>query len=148
MARLGRPSKYTPKLAALICRRLADGESLTHICRDDDMPHRGTVVRWMQGNEPFRANYAQARDIGLDVMADQLLERAGSDAGEYIDEFGNCRVDSGRVNRDRLYCDALKWYLSKLAPKRYGDKLDVKTEHSGAISIRWQRDDEDKEAQA
>jgi hypothetical protein len=29
------------------------------------------------------------------------------------------------VDRSRLTVDSLKWYLCKLAPKKYGDKLDA-----------------------
>ena len=152
MAKRGRPSKYTPKLATRICYRLAMGESLRRICADDDMPSFQAVHRWISSpdNKAFRDQYALARDIGLEVMADKLLDIAeGADAPLYADASGSLRVDMGRVQRDKLHVDTLKWYLSKLAPKRYGDRLDVKAEHGGAISIRWQREDEDDtEAQA
>ena len=29
------------------------------------------------------------------------------------------------VDRSRLTVDSLKWYLCKLAPKKYGDKIDA-----------------------
>ena len=34
----GRPSVYSPELASDICKRLAIGESLVEICREDKMP--------------------------------------------------------------------------------------------------------------
>ncbi len=37
-AKKGRPSLYTEALAAKICRRLAEGETLRAICRDKAMP--------------------------------------------------------------------------------------------------------------
>ncbi len=43
----GRPSRYTPELAAKICRRLAKGETLRAICRDPAMPDKATVLRWL-----------------------------------------------------------------------------------------------------
>ncbi len=43
----GRPSLYTEALAAKICRRLAEGESLRAICRDKAMPDEATVPRWL-----------------------------------------------------------------------------------------------------
>ncbi len=39
----GRPSLYTEALAADICRRLAEGETLRAICRDKAMPDKATV---------------------------------------------------------------------------------------------------------
>ncbi len=42
----GRPTRYTPKVAADICTRLAEGESLRAICKDDAMPGLRTVMGW------------------------------------------------------------------------------------------------------
>ncbi len=42
----GRPSLYTEVLAAKICRRLAEGETLRAICRDKVMPAISTVMGW------------------------------------------------------------------------------------------------------
>lgn len=41
----GRPSKYTPQLAAEICDRMANGKGLREICSAPDMPNRSTVLR-------------------------------------------------------------------------------------------------------
>ena len=41
----GRPSLYTDKLAAKICRRLAEGETLRSVCRDEAMPDKATVAK-------------------------------------------------------------------------------------------------------
>ena len=43
----GRPSLYTEVLAAQICRRLAEGETLRAICRDPGMPAISTVMGWL-----------------------------------------------------------------------------------------------------
>ncbi len=43
----GRPSLYTEALAAKICRRLAEGESLRAICADKVMPAISTVMGWL-----------------------------------------------------------------------------------------------------
>lgn len=41
------PTKYTDKLVADLCRRLADGESLRRICEDPKMPTRATILNWV-----------------------------------------------------------------------------------------------------
>lgn len=75
------------------------------------MPPEATVRGWVVDDiDGFAAQYARARDIGLDVCADELFEIAD----------GN-----GDVARDRLRFDMRRWYLSKMAPKRYGDKTEV-----------------------
>lgn len=104
----GRPSLYTQEIADLIVHGVSEGRSLRSICTPEDMPSEATVRRWVIDDlEGFSAHYTRARDIGLDCRADALVEDAktAKDAG-----------------LGRLSFDADRWYLSKLAPKRYGDK--------------------------
>lgn len=111
----GRPSDFTPEIANLICERLAEGESLRAICKDEEMPSARTVHRWLESKEEwaeaFRQQYAHAREVQADTLADQVIEIADDTSGD--------------PTRDRLRVDARKWAASKLAPKRYGDKLAV-----------------------
>ena len=60
----GRPSRYTPELAAVICERFAEGETLRSVCRDKAMPDKATVLRWLGDKKKadFRDQYAHARD--------------------------------------------------------------------------------------
>ncbi len=112
----GRPSIYTQEIADTICKALAEGKSLRSICREEGMPTEATVRMWAADDrEGFYSQYTRARDIGLDCVAEEVFEIAdhGSDH-----------------QRDRLKFDARRWYLSKLAPKRYGDK--ITQEHTGA----------------
>jgi len=91
------------------------------------MPDRQTVANWLTQDAKFFGQYTRARDLGLDDMADDVLEIADEDPG--ITDMG--ATDSGKVASLRLRFDARRWYLSKLAPKKYGDKQQV--EHSGSI---------------
>lgn len=125
----GRPSVYTPEKAEEILSRLATGESLRSICRTPGMPDEAVVRGWvLDDREGFASLYARARDLGLDAMADELLEISD----EVVGSTESGASDSGAVNRNRLRVDARKWYLSKLAPKRYGDRVDVT--HGGQVS--------------
>lgn len=123
---MGRPSSYTSEIAATICERLAAGESLRSICRDDGMPHRATVHRWLIDDvEGFCDRYTRARDIGLDEMADGMLEISDTPVEgvrrEASDE-GYKEVREDMLGHRKLQVETRKWYLSKLAPKKYGDK--------------------------
>lgn len=121
---------YTPQVAAEICKRLAEGESLRSICRDPVMPARTTVHEWViNDRDGFAAQYTHAREVGLDEMAEELLEIAADGSNDWMhrNDPQNPGYDFNGENvaRSRLRVDTAKWYVSKLAPKRYGDKLEL-----------------------
>jgi hypothetical protein len=104
----GRPSLFTEELAEEFCERIADGRSLRSITTDDDMPDQRTIRRWLKDREGFRLQYAIARDLQADCIAEETKDIAdGTDDPQ----------------KARLQIDARKWYASKLAPKKYGDKV-------------------------
>lgn len=119
---VGRPSDFTDEIADLICDMIAEGSSLRTICLDDDMPNRSTVLRWLAGNNEFAAKYAHAREAQGDWMDEKILTVADA-----------CTVDTAAA--DRIKIDAYKWRASKLAPKRYGDKLGLTDGEGGPLQI-------------
>lgn len=125
MTTTGRPSVYTQQIADEICERLATGESLNSICKSDHMPAESTVRWWViEDRNGISARYTQARDIGLDVMADQCIQIADDGQNDsYTDDEGRKRTDFDVIARSKLRFDARRWYLSKLAPKRYGERI-------------------------
>jgi hypothetical protein len=128
---IGRPSDYSAEAAADICARLAAGEPLVRICREDDKPHLSTVYRWLAAHEDFREIYARAREDQADTLADEIVEIADDGRNDtYTDGEGVERVNQDVINRSRLRVDARKWVAAKLKPRKYGDK--VTTEHANA----------------
>lgn len=91
------------------------------------MPGQRTVFTWLNENEEFQQQYTRAKDSGLDVVADEAIEIADEDPGTLL----TGATDTGAVAHQRLRFDARRWYLSKLAPKRYGDKLEL----SGDLNV-------------
>ncbi len=131
----GRPSLFTEALAAKICRRLAEGETLRAICRDEAMPNKATVLRWLgEAKVDFRDQYAHAREMQADALFDEALEIADDASGDWaVDKDGKKTLDHEHVQRSRLRVDTRKWAAGKLAPKRYGDKLQHTGEGGGPI---------------
>jgi hypothetical protein len=78
------------------------------------MPDRVTVWRWQKENEAFRSQYARAREQQAETFADEIITIAD-------------RAEDANIAR--LQVDARKWAASKLAPKKYGDK--ITNEHTG-----------------
>lgn len=137
-----RQSEYTQEVADAICERLSDGESLRAICRDDAMPAQSTVFKWLADNDAFAEQYARTREAQAIHMADEILSIAdeectmirrskhgGSEKDADEEDMVEVVFDPTAVARNRLRVDARKWLAAKMAPKKYGDK--VQTELTG-----------------
>jgi hypothetical protein len=143
---MARPSDYTEDTAQAICMRIAEGESLRMVCRDEAMPDKSTVLRWLGRHEKFRAQYAHAKEIGIEAIAEELFEIADDGSNDWMeltdseDNVYGYKANGEHIQRSKLRIDTRKWYLSKIVPKKYGDK--VQTEHSGSISYSNMTEDE------
>lgn len=123
---MGRPSVFKPKLLEEICDRLADGQPLAVICRDEHMPSDRTVRNWMVDDEVSSA-IARAREVGFDKIAADCLDIADHTAGDtkWVGEEGSERAvaDSEWISRSKLRVETRLKLLAKWDPKRYGDKV-------------------------
>lgn len=101
------------------------------ICRDKDMPRRDTINKWLANDghpdiDYIRASYVSAKDLGLELGFDEIEEIARAALS----------TDSAvEVQARRLLIDAQKWRLSKLAPKKYGDKLAIGGDSENPVKI-------------
>ena len=127
MAKMGRPTKYTPKLGDEICSFIAGGTSATRACKSVGIPMQ-TMYEWLRKHDEFRDNYARAREDQADTLADQMC-----DIAEFDED----------VQRAKLKIDARKWVAARMKPKRWGDRQQL--EHTGAdgapLNIRVEYDD-------
>jgi hypothetical protein len=103
---------------AEVFRQLAEGKTLIEICAEKGMPSKATIYRMVEESPQLRDDYARARSKQADTFAEMIVaeSRTSTDA-----QLG------------RLRMDALKWAASKIAPKKYGDKVEV--EHAGEVDI-------------
>jgi hypothetical protein len=133
-AKTGRPTDYTKELVDEICSRLAMGESMRTVCKDDKMPALTTVFRWLREKPEFKSQYDLAKRESADAMSEEILDIADNGVNDWMethygkdgDEVG-WRLNGEALGRSRLRVDTRKWYMSKIMPKKYGDKVDVTT---------------------
>jgi len=94
--------------------QIETGKSMREVCRMDGMPDHGTVIRWMRDDASLATRYARARMAQADVLFDRM---------EAVEEA----VSAGAMDSHaaRVVLDSMRWRASKLAPKVYGDRLDV-----------------------
>lgn len=123
----GRPTTYTPELAAEIVARLTKGEPLAAICRDEHMPAVRTVSSWKSAHEDFLADFARARDDGFDAIAADCLDIADDGSADYRlsqrDGSAELVVDQEHIQRSKLRIETRLKLLAKWDPRRYGDKI-------------------------
>lgn len=129
----GRPSKYTDRIAARICSEITNGKSLVRVCEAEDMPSTMSVYRWLGDDryKTFRDNYAHACEERTEALVEEAFQIASDGSNDWMEKhYGNDDESSWVVNgeavqRSRLRVDLIKWYASRMKPKKYGDKIDV-----------------------
>jgi hypothetical protein len=63
-------------------------------------------------------------EVRSHLLFDEIINIADSVEDDLITtEDGREVVNNGVIQRDRLRVDARKWVLSKMNPKKYGEKL-------------------------
>lgn len=136
MKPLGRPSSYTDAIADEICEAIAEGYALHRMCKErDGWPREGTIYRWIEKHPDFREKYARAREIQAERMAEEVVTIADDGARDVrLTEDGEEIVDHDHIARAKLRVDARKWLVSKILPKKYGDRQTTEVEHSGSIA--------------
>ena len=141
-----------PRAAVMadVCEVLAAGESLEEACRRvADAPSTAAVMKWVMADpEGLGSEYARAREIGYRLLGDKIARIAaethawvtvheqGPDGAFLYEPDGSPRLkqvlaplSSDVIAHKRLLVDTLKWKLSKMLPKVYGDK--ITQEHTG-----------------
>ncbi len=126
-------------MALTVCLRIAEGQSLRKICQDESMPDKSTVLRWIGRHPEFRDQYAQSKAEGAEAIAEEMFEIADDGSNDWMEQLDSegqalgYRLNGEHVQRSRLRIDTRKWYLSKILPKKYGDKIGL--EHSGELAL-------------
>jgi len=123
----GRPTDYTVELADVICERLANGESMRSVCRDESTPAMTTVFRWLREKDDFRAQYAIATEERAEAFVEDMVDIADNATNDWMKSNGEdnegYRLNGESIQRSRLRVDTRKWAASKMKPKKYGDKI-------------------------
>jgi hypothetical protein len=123
--------RFDPAIAERICADLADGKSLTVICRAPGMPDRSTVRRWLAdpANASFREAYHAARLAWADALFEEIAELAAQ--ARQLAEDAEARGFNAHaaVGALREEVRAKMWVCARLRPDKYGDR--VSTEITG-----------------
>lgn len=109
--------------ADAILKAMHEGTSLRKAAKAQRISP-GAFLFWVDADEELAERYARARARLLDFQAEEL---------EQIGERAAKAKSATKVAGLRLQSDNRKWLLSKLAPKKYGERLELK--HGGGITV-------------
>lgn len=107
----------TSEQRSIVLSALENGASLRTAAEQARLGSEAAIRRLVANDPHFATQYTRARDLGLDALADQVIAIADD---QTLDP-----------NSRRVMMDARRWYLSKLAPKRYGERM----EHTHTVSL-------------
>lgn len=114
--------KNFPRLMELIVQ---DGMTLKDAATLMDIK-LGEFFKLIYANEDYRIMYDKASQCRAEVMASEIMSIADDASHDYItDEQGNRIANKELVARTRIRVESRKWLMSKLYPRRFGDRIDV-----------------------
>lgn len=121
-----------------ICQRIMEGESLRKILYSKKPIMSNTTFFKLLKEDPAKnEQYARAKEVCAERKFDSIEEDYMSEP-QRDPESG--RIDPAWVQLQRLKIDAKKWELSKLLPKKYGDKIDIDAKIGGEIILNVPKD--------
>ena len=137
--KVGRPEIYTQELADKVCQKIAQGYSMRTVCSYDDMPAISTLFKWIREKPEFSQQYAYATQERTEAMAEDILDIADDGSNDLMTiQKGNesYEIENKEVtNRSRLRVDTRKWLMSKMKPKKYGEKLELAGDKDNPLTL-------------
>lgn len=116
----------------LILSEIEEGASLRSILVREDMPSRYAFFEWLKYDKEKANQYARACDLRADIIFEEILNIADDASNDTIITERGEIPNSEWIARSRLRVDSRKWVLSKMNPKKYGDR--IQNEHSGEVT--------------
>lgn len=118
------------KVADLVFAGMRSGMSAFKACQVAGV-NQSTFNLWLNDDAELAAEYARAREDLIERMAQEVLELSDVDVGLQPDG----KKDWAAVQKHKLQVDTRKWLLSKLAPKKFGDKLELTGDPDRPLAI-------------
>lgn len=118
------------KIAEQIFAGMRSGLSAHKACKLAGIP-QGTFNGWVDEDVELAEQYTRARSELLDRLADELLDISDSDVGMLPDG----KKDWAAIQKHKLQVDTRKWLLSKLAPKKYGDRIEIAGDEAAPLKV-------------
>jgi len=115
-------SKKTPEVVEKFLEAIRNGRSAVQACKQEGMPTCKTVNEWVKNDAAFAAQYEKAK------------EERGNYYGELVAEVALAGLQGKYKDSSMLRAaiDGLKWSAARMAPKNYGDRMEVSHSAEGS----------------
>jgi len=111
-----------------IFKTIENGKSLRYALSKIPLSSK-TFYEWIEDDEDKIKQYARATEERAEAILDEMIDIVDNNTNDVnVLEDGKEVVNNDVIQRSRLRYDARRWLVSKLNPKKYGDKLDVTQE--------------------
>ena len=115
-----------------IISEIESGSSLIKALSTNGAPSTSTFYIWLDEEEEKSKRYARACEVRELRILDEIIEIADKQSEDVIDTDSGKTVNHNVIQRNKLQIEARQWYLGKVRPEKYGNK--IHNEHSGEIT--------------
>lgn len=111
------------RLLESLIRQVSEGVSLTEICKQENMPSRGIILKWLADHQSFQTLYTVARKLSAELMMEEAIRIADDGSQDYVErenqKTGQMEtvLDKENVMRSRLRVEARRWAVDKYIGK-------------------------------
>lgn len=128
-------SNCTKQVAEEVMDGIAEGKSLSKVCRDLDLNYN-TVYSWINETEKDKLfkNSSRAYKAGYDRIADDCIDIADDGSNDVIDDDGVKRTNTEVIQRSRVRIDTRIRLLGKWS-KKYSEKTILAGDSDNPIAI-------------
>jgi hypothetical protein len=125
-----KPERDKAAICQAVLQGMRDGLSAFKACQAAGVP-QSTFNRWVDADAKLAEDYAHAREDLIERIANEVMELADSD----VPVIGEGKKDWQAIQKHKLQVDTRKWLLSKLAPKKYGDRLELAGDKENPLQV-------------
>jgi hypothetical protein len=144
---IGRPPGDTlypnkEKIKGQIIGWLSEGKTLRDFCRQEQMPSYQSIFRWLDEDPAFALDYARAREVGFEILAEEALHIADNTRmGRKVVTNSGGEDDAMTVTEEdmlghrKLQIDTRMRLLKAWHPKKYGDRTVVAGDEEAPLAV-------------
>lgn len=125
-----KPERDKDAICQAVLQGMRDGLSAFKACQAAGVP-QSTFNLWVDSDAKLSESYAHAREDLIERIANEVMELSDSE----VPETGDGKRDWQAIQQRKLQVDSRKWLLSKLAPKKYGDRLELAGDKENPLQV-------------